>query len=496
MRPIAGLILSLAFAGVAPLAVAQAQPQPQPPPQANAPRTPPNIVVIFADDLGYGDLGSFGAPNARTPRLDAMAAEGQKWTSFYVQPVCSPSRAALLTGRLPVRNGMFGAPRGTAPQVFRDNAAAGLPLDEVTVAEVLKHAGYRTGMIGKWHLGQLPQFLPNRQGFDSWFGLPFSHDMRMTVPRDQGFATAAYYDPKPEYWEVPLMRNGEVIERPVDHRTLTKRYTEEAVRFIATAASGREPFFLYLAHSLPHIPLARSDEFVHHSDGGFYGDVIEEIDWSVGQVLDALRAAGVDRNTLVLFTSDNGPWLPFGTHGGSAGPLKEGKGTTWEGGVRTPAIFWWPGTIPPGVVTGIGSGLDLLATSAALAGAEVPADRTLDSVDLTPALKGTAPSPRTELHYYWDSELRAVRSGKYKAHFITSGAYGFGEPRAEHNPPLLFDLAVDPGEHIDIAADHPDVVAALVEAAAAQRRTVAATEPLFDALLPGAGAPLPGPDAR
>ena len=337
--------------------------------QGQAPRKP-NIVIIFADDLGYGDIGAFGAPNIRTPRLDAMAAEGQKWTNFYVQPVCSPSRAALLTGRLPVRNGMFGMPAGTAPKVFRDNAAEGLPLEEVTVAELLKSAGYRTGMVGKWHLGQLPQFLPTHQGFDSWFGLPYSHDMRMTVPRDKGYQTAAYYSPKPEYWDVPLMRDDQVIERPADHRTLTKRYTDEAVRFIAENKNG--PFFLYLAHSLPHIPLARSDEFVGHSAGGMYGDVIEEIDWSVGKVLDALRSAGIERNTLVLFTSDNGPWLPFRDHGGSAGPLKQGKGTTWEGGVRTPAIFWWPGTVRPGVVTGIGSGLDLLATAASLAGVACP----------------------------------------------------------------------------------------------------------------------------
>jgi uncharacterized sulfatase len=451
--------------------VATAQP-------ARAPR--PNIVVIFADDLGYGDIGAFGATNARTPRLDELAAAGQKWTHFYVQPVCSPSRAALLTGRLPVRNGMYGTPRGTAPQVFRDNATEGLPLEELTVAELLHGAGYKTAMVGKWHLGHLPQFLPMRQGFDEWFGLPYSHDMRMTVPRDAGYRTRAYYEPKPEYWDVPLMRNDEIIERPVDHATLTKRYTEEAVRYIARNAA--EPFFLYVAHSLPHIPLARSDEFVGRSEGGMYGDVIEEIDWSVGRIVDALRAAGIERDTLVIFTSDNGPWLPFRHHGGSPGPLKEGKGTTWEGGVRTPAIFSWPGTIRPGTVTQIGSALDLLATAAALAGAELPRDRRLDGSDLTPALRGSGPSPRNELFYYWDDELRAVREGRYKLHFITSGAYGEGEPRTAHATPLLFDLAEDPGERFDVASEHPDVVARLVAMADAHRRTIDPAPPRFDAV--------------
>jgi arylsulfatase A-like enzyme len=381
---------------------------------------------------------------------------------------------------------MYGLAAGSrSPKVLRADAAEGLPLAEVTLAELLKGRGYATGIIGKWHLGSLPAFLPMAQGFDSWFGLPYSHDMNMRPEYATGRGGAAnprFYDPKPEYWDVALMRNEQVIERPVDHRTLTSRYTDEAVRFIE-ANRGR-PFFLYLAHSLPHVPLARSAPFVGHSPGGIYGDVVEEIDASTGRIVDALRKAGLDRRTLVIFTSDNGPWLPFGTHGGSAGPLSNGKGTTWEGGVRTPAIFWWPGTITPGVVTDMGSAMDIYPTVAALAGATVPADRPIDGVDLRPVLTRLAPSPRHLNFYYWDDELRAIRKDRYKAHFITSGAYSaFGE-RKVHDPPVLFDLAVDPGERFDVAAAHPDVVADLVREADAHRTAMIVGKPLFDVLIP------------
>ena len=276
----------------------------------------PNFIIIFADDLGYGDLGCYGHPTIHTPNLDRMAGQGMRFTQFYsAASVCTPSRAALLTGRLPIRSGMCSDSR----RVLFPDSAEGLPQEEVTLAEALKAQGYATACIGKWHLGHHPEYLPTRHGFDTYFGIPYSNDMR----------------------PCPLMRNEEVLEEPAEQATLTARYTEEAIGFIK--AHRDEPFFLYFPHTFPHVPLFASDRFKGTSKRGLYGDVVEELDWSVGQVLKALEECDLGDRTLVVFTSDNGPWLTQSERGGSAGLLREGKGSTWEGGMREPAIAWWPG---------------------------------------------------------------------------------------------------------------------------------------------------------
>ena len=435
---------------------------------------PPNIVIITADDLGYGDLASYGHPNIRTPHLDRMAREGQRWTSFYAQaPVCSPSRAALLTGRVHLRSGMFG--RRTA--VFFPDSLTGLPATEVTLAEALRDQDYATGIVGKWHLGHLPEYLPTRHGFDSWFGIPYSNDMDWHLPEGMANRTA-YFAPEMDYWHVPIMRNEEEVERPADQSTLTDRYAQEAVTFIESHQD--QPFFLYLPHTMPHMPLFRSEPFEGHSTAGTYGDVIEEVDSAVGRVLETLERLELAANTLVVFTSDNGPWTSFETHGGSAGPLRHGKGTTFEGGMRVPAIFWWPGTIEPGVIQDIGSAMDLFTTSITLAGGVVPADRPIDGVDISPVLFGTGMTPRDSMAYYRMGELFAFRQGPYKVHFVTEGRYGLPPARTEHDPPLLFDLRVDPGERYDISTEQPTTVAALVEAAARYEANMTIAEPLFD----------------
>jgi arylsulfatase A-like enzyme len=422
---------------------------------AAAETRPPNIVIIFCDDLGYGDLGSYGHPSIRTPNLDRMAAEGLRFTDFYTaDSVCSPSRSALLTGRLPVRTGMYGDRR----RVLFPDSIGGLPASEITIAKALKGRGYATAIIGKWHLGWQPEYSPLRHGFDQYFGIPYSNDMDRTPDAPRG--RAAFLDPRKEYWNVPLRRGDEIAERPADQNTLTRRYTGEALRFIREKKS--QPFFLYFPHTFPHVPLFASPEFRGKSARGLYGDVVEELDWSVGQVLATLRSEGLAENTLVVFTSDNGPWLTQFEQGGSAGLLREGKGCTFDGGMRVPAIAWWPGRIAPRVTSALGTTMDLFATSLALGGATLPTDRPLDSVDLRPVLFGTGPSPRDTVWFYRGSGLYAVRHGDYKAHLITQPAYG-PEPAKKHEIPLLYLLTVDPSEKFDVAAKHPDVLASIAK---------------------------------
>ena len=428
----------------------------------------PNFVVIFCDDLGYGDLSSFGHPTIHTPRLDRMAAEGQRWTDFYAAAcVCTPSRAALLTGRYPVRNGMTSDKR----RVLFPDSSGGLPATEITIAGALKPLGYRTAAIGKWHLGHLPEYLPTRHGFDSYFGIPYSNDMDKVEKTDH-YTLAD--DERYQAYNVPLMRDEEIVERPADQRTITKRFTEETVKKIGEFKD--QPFFLYLAHNLPHIPLFRSPEFKGKSAGGIYGDVIEEIDWSVGRILDALVSEGIAEHTLVVFTSDNGPWLTFKTHGGTAGLLRDGKGSTWEGGMREPTVMWWPGKLKTGIVRELGSTLDLLPTFLALAGGAAPADRPIDGYDLSPVLFGTGPSPRKSMFYYHDERLFAVRLGAHKAHFLTKTSYSAQKEAVVHDPPLLFDLGADPSEKYDIAAAHPDILREIQQLSESHRATIVPVE--------------------
>ncbi len=427
-----------------------------------APRTAPNVVIIFADDLGYGDLGCFGHPTIRTPNLDRMAAEGIKLTQFYsAAPVCTPSRAALMTGRLPQRSGMCSDTR----RVLFPNSKGGLPADEITLAEVFQQQGYATACVGKWHLGHLPPYLPTHNGFDSYLGIPYSNDMDRVADSPKG--RLAFLEPKSEYWNVPLMRNETIIERPADQNTITRRYTQEAVRFMTE--NKDRPFFLYLPHSMPHVPLFRSPDFADRSLRGRFGDVVQEVDWSVGQVLDTLRALHLDQQTLVFFTSDNGPWLIFDQQGGSAGLLRGGKGSTWEGGMREPTLAWWPGHIPPGTVSaGLASTMDIFATVHSLLKINLPTDRVLDSYDMTPMLLGQGPSHRKLLFYYRGYRLMAVRKGPWKLHFITQA--GYGEKPRPHDPPLLFQVEQDPSEKYDVAAKHPEVVREILEDVAEHRQ--------------------------
>jgi arylsulfatase A len=412
---------------------------------------PPNIVLIFCDDLAYGDIGPFGSKTP-TPNLDRLAREGMRFTDFYVpQAVCSASRAALLTGCYPNRVGIQGA--------LPPRAKVGLNPNEVTIAELLKGRGYATAIYGKWHLGDAPQFLPTRQGFDEWFGLPYSNDMWPHHPTG-----------KTNYPPLPLFENERVTQLMPDQTQLTTWYTEHSVKFIERKKS--QPFFLYLAHNMPHVPIHVSDKFKGKSGRGLYRDVIMEIDWSVGEVLKALKRNGLDENTLVIFTSDNGPWLLYGDHAGNAGPLREGKATSWDGGVREPTLMRWPGKIPAGATCSeLATTMDMLPTIAKLAGTSAPTDRVIDGRDISPLMFGEAraKSPHEAFFIYWGQELQAVRSGKWKLHlphnYSKPTPPGSGGKPGKYSTPrielALFDLSSDIGETKDVAAENPEVVARL-----------------------------------
>ena len=393
----------------------------------------PNFVVIFTDDQGYQDIGCFGSPKIKTPNLDRMAAEGMKFTDFYVAAsVCSPSRAALLTGCYPSRTGVT--------RVLFPRDKTGLKTETKTIAEVLKTRGYATACIGKWHLGHKPPHLPTFRGFDSYFGIPYSNDMRPT----------------------PLMRNTETVEEPANQATLTQRYTEEAVAFLK--ANKDKPFFLYLPHTMPHVPLAASERFKGKSAGGLYGDVIEEIDWSAGEILKAIKELGIDSKTLVIYTSDNGPWLSKKAHGGCSLPLRDGKFSTYEGGMRMPCIMRWPGKIPAGTLCSeMALTMDFLPTLAKLAGADLPAGYELNGKDISALMtRPGAKTPHEAFFYYRSTTLEAVRSGKWKAILYAKGSDG--QPGRPHE---LYDLQADISEKTDVAAENADVVKRLAALAAA-----------------------------
>ena len=409
----------------------------------------PNIVIIFTDDQGYADVGCYGAKDFKTPHLDRLAAEGVRFTDFYVgQPVCSASRAALLTGCYSNRIGILGA--------LGPRAQHGIHADEQTIAEVVKQRGYATAAYGKWHLGHHPKFLPTRHGFDEYFGLPYSNDMWPFHPTNRSFP------------DLPLIEGEKAVEYNPDQSTLTTRYTERAVRFIDQ--NKDRPFLLYLAHSMPHVPLFVSSKYKGKSIQGLYGDVIAEIDWSVGQVMAALRKHDLDKHTLVIFASDNGPWLSYGNHAGSTGPLRVGKGTTFDGGVRVPCLMRWPGKIPAGIVCREPvMTIDVLPTVAKLVGVELSSERTIDGLDIWPLMAGQpgARSPHDALYFYWGGELQAMRSGKWKLHFPhryrslrdKPGSDGTPGPYVQLEIGLaLFDMEADIGETTNLADRHPDVV--------------------------------------
>jgi arylsulfatase A len=409
----------------------------------------PNFIVVFCDDQGYQDLGCFGSPNIKTPNIDRMAAEGMRFTDFYSgYCVCSASRASLLTGCY--------QPRISMPGVLGPRSNVGLHPDEVTIADLLKTKGYATMCIGKWHVGDKPQTLPTAQGFDKYFGLPYSNDMA----RQKGWGNNAsdldkiWKEKRFDIYNNELYRDEKVVESPVNQTTLTDRYTAEAVKFIEE--NKATPFFLYFANTMPHVPLFVSDERYDPDPKLAYKLTIEHIDWSVGQMLETLEAQGIADNTLIVYTSDNGPWLSKNHHGGSALPLRAGKGTTYEGGMREPTVMRWPARIKPGqTCSQVAATIDLLPTLAAIAGAELDDDRPIDGLDISRLLndpQAESPHDAVGYYYYKNGRPEAVRLGQWKLHL--------------KKLPELYDLRADIGESNNVADANADVVAQLRDVAA------------------------------
>ena len=422
----------------------------------------PNIVLIFIDDMGYADIGAFGAEGYATPNLDRMAAEGRKFTDFYVtQAVCSASRAGLLTGCYNVRVDILGA--------LGPGAKNGLNPEEVTIAEICKQRGYATACYGKWHLGHHEKFLPQQHGFDDYFGLPYSNDM---WPYHPGVRNLPMEERLKRWPHLPLIEGNQTINpkvTPEDQEQLTTQYTERAVAFIEK--NREKPFFLYVPHSMVHVPLYVSDKFKGKSERGLFGDVMMEVDWSVGQIMASLRKNGLEKDTLVIFTADNGPWLSYGDHAGSAGPLREGKGTMFDGGCRESTLMWWPGKIPAGTSCETPAmTIDILPTVAKLIGAKLP-DHRIDGKDIWPLIAGDegAASPHEAYYFYYGNELQAMRMGDWKLHFPHGYRTMAGRPGGTGGIPAnysqakigleLFNLRQDIGETRDLSAEHPDLVA-------------------------------------
>jgi arylsulfatase A len=418
----------------------------------NATATKPNIVFIMADDLGYGDIGAFGATDIRTPNIDELARKGIRFTEFYcASPVCSPTRAGLLTGRYPRRMGIDG--------VFFPESFTGIPPSEVTLAEALKDQGYTTGVVGKWHLGHHKPYLPLQNGFDEYFGIPYSNDMQGVV----------------------YIRGNDVVEYEVDQHYTTKVYTDEAVAFINRHKN--KPFFLYLAHTMPHVPIYASPAFEGKSKRGLYGDVIEELDWSVGQVVEALRKNGLEKNTLVVFTSDNGPWLAFDVEGGSAGPLREGKQTTFEGGMRVPTVAYWPEKIKAGTVyENIATHFDFFPTFVKLAGAiNYQPKNPLDGEDISAVLTGQGKRRGDELLYYYNGKVQAFRKGDWKIKFPYAGNQGIiGIADVAPHDTLLVNLKQDVGEKRNLLQSNPEKARELLSA---MQKHLAGIEPTPQSLV-------------